>query len=263
MIYLQINDKRIEINPTIFPDKTSQIWNIEGFDNISSEDKVFIIWIFEHEAEYIWLLQLIDLLKIKLSRLKLVIPYMPYARQDKMVNNNLCFSLTTFMKVLTGAIGWNSGLYVLDIHSLGFHNVNYDLINTIPFDKIKSVINEKKINVVLYPDEGAFIRYNCCSSFLGSHCIKERDQQTGRIISLQIPAADFKNKRVLIVDDICDGGATFIEIARQLKEKQVASIDLYVTHGIFSKGKQILLDAGINEIHTADYWEFINSITEK
>ena len=51
------------------------------------------------------------------------------------------------------------------------------------------------------------------------------------------------NKDVVIVDDICDGGATFINIAKEVKN-QYKNVDkhcqgkiyLIVTHGIFSKG---------------------------
>jgi phosphoribosylpyrophosphate synthetase len=38
----------------------------------------------------------------------------------------------------------------------------------------------------------------------------------------------------IIVDDICDGGRTFIEIAKQLPNTN--SLTLVITHGIFSKG---------------------------
>jgi len=53
------------------------------------------------------------------------------------------------------------------------------------------------------------------------------------------------------VDDICDGGRTFIESAGLLREAYPeADIHLYVSHGIFSKGTDVLFDAGIKTIHT-------------
>jgi ribose-phosphate pyrophosphokinase len=45
---------------------------------------------------------------------------------------------------------------------------------------------------------------------------------------------DVENEECLIVDDICDGGRTFLEIAKILKARGASSIELYVTHGIFS-----------------------------
>ena len=41
----------------------------------------------------------------------------------------------------------------------------------------------------------------------------------------------------VIIDDICDGGRTFVELAKVIKENQSdAKIYLIVTHGIFSAG---------------------------
>ena len=48
--------------------------------------------------------------------------------------------------------------------------------------------------------------------------------------------------RFLIVDDICDGGRTFLEAAKILKEETTGKLFLYVTHGIFSKGIDELLE---------------------
>jgi ribose-phosphate pyrophosphokinase len=61
---------------------------------------------------------------------------------------------------------------------------------------------------------------------------------------------NLKNKSVLIVDDICDGGRTFIEAAKLLYIEGVNNVYLYVTHGLFTKGIQILYDAGIKRIFT-------------
>ncbi|XAI97306.1 PrsA phosphoribosylpyrophosphate synthetase [Leptolyngbya phage Lbo-JY46] len=47
----------------------------------------------------------------------------------------------------------------------------------------------------------------------------------------------YMSKDYIIIDDICDGGATFINISKELKNQGVTGkIYLIVTHGIFSKG---------------------------
>lgn len=68
---------------------------------------------------------------------------------------------------------------------------------------------------------------------------KVRDTMTGQIISTEI-RGDVKGRNLIIIDDICDGGATFTELAKKLKEKGANDIYLYVTHGIFSKGLDVL-----------------------
>ena len=68
---------------------------------------------------------------------------------------------------------------------------------------------------------------------------KVRDLDTGKILKTEIPTIDgFGPKmKYVIVDDICDGGRTFIELAKVIKEqKPDAEIYLIVTHGIFSAG---------------------------
>lgn len=76
-------------------------------------------------------------------------------------------------------------------------------------------------------------------------CSKHRDE-SGKITKTNVPHFDI-TKDSVIIDDICDGGRTFIEIAKIIKErheafdreksnKQPGKIYLIVTHGIFSKG---------------------------
>jgi hypoxanthine phosphoribosyltransferase len=86
--------------------------------------------------------------------------------------------------------------------------------------------------------------------------LKDRDSSTGKLSNFRftdesydviynLPAKE-ENYKVLVVDDICDGGGTFIPIVNNLKEAfceidEKVEVDLYVTHGIFSKGTSSLL----------------------
>ena len=68
-------------------------------------------------------------------------------------------------------------------------------------------------------------------------CSKSRDVN-GKLTKLEIPVSTIVNKDYVLIDDICDGGATFLQIAKTLKPRLHSSNKLYliVTHGIFSKG---------------------------
>jgi ribose-phosphate pyrophosphokinase len=75
-------------------------------------------------------------------------------------------------------------------------------------------------------------------------CSKERDTK-GKLTKTVVPIDEdivninfnIKNKDFIIIDDICDGGGTFINIAKNIKDKGLDNkIYLIVTHGIFSKG---------------------------
>ena len=100
-------------------------------------------------------------------------------------------------------------------------------------------------NVVLVsPDGGALKKiYDVASVYQISNvvtAIKHRDVITGNITHTEVPLSEeryYKDCKFVIVDDICDGGRTFIELAKAIKEKVTdAKIYLVVTHGLFTSG---------------------------
>ena len=83
------------------------------------------------------------------------------------------------------------------------------------------------------------------------HGEKVRDQLSGKITSYELKGKP-EGMNVMIVDDICDGGATFVILAKALYEGGAKEVNLFVTHGIFSKGLEPLKEAGIKRIFTQD-----------
>lgn len=96
--------------------------------------------------------------------------------------------------------------------------------------------------VLVSPDAGAYKKvFDVAQEFMIEKIItatKVRDLKTGQIIHTEVPVLDqHKDLKYVIVDDICDGGRTFIEIAKAIKgSRPTAKIYLVVTHGIFSGG---------------------------
>jgi ribose-phosphate pyrophosphokinase len=96
--------------------------------------------------------------------------------------------------------------------------------------------------VIVSPDAGALKKiYDIAKTFELPNVItagKVRDIATGKILATEVPdIAKYAGKKFLIIDDICDGGRTFIELAKAIKEKLPdAECYLCVTHGIFSAG---------------------------
>ena len=80
---------------------------------------------------------------------------------------------------------------------------------------------------------------------------KLRNLSTGEIIET-IVYGDVSGKTVTIPDDICVGGRTFTELAKVLKTKGAAKINLFITHGIFSNGVKTLFDNGIDKVFTTN-----------
>jgi ribose-phosphate pyrophosphokinase len=71
-------------------------------------------------------------------------------------------------------------------------------------------------------------------------CDKIRDVKTGRLSGAQVFANDLQGVDCLIVDDICDGGGTFLQLAKTLRSKNAGRIFLAISHGIFSNGTDAL-----------------------
>ena len=69
-----------------------------------------------------------------------------------------------------------------------------------------------------------------------------------------------RDGKFIIIDDICDGGRTFIGIAEAIKEQvQNPEIYLLVTHGIFSAGYNQLMNYFDKIYTTNSYHDFPNA----
>jgi ribose-phosphate pyrophosphokinase len=101
-------------------------------------------------------------------------------------------------------------------------NLNFDL---------PECVNLDNYDLIIFPDKSAYERF---SESIGDRlcyvCDKERDQNTGQIIAHTIPELPEGCKRIIVIDDLCDGGRTFLNIAKSTDTK----LDLFIFHGVFS-----------------------------
>jgi len=241
------------IEPTIFPDGTSQVWKIpEHVLKTGHDHTVYfhIEWDFQSESEIFHLHQIRDLIErvafttTQVVRTSLDMKYLPYARQDKEVSNNSTFARSTFFNIIK-----NMNLDL--ITTLDAHSDTGSLIEDVfPSEYIDKVFDKVNPSLVCFPDEGAKKRYGTyIGKFPNCSFSKERDQKTGYIKSLSLNEnVDIKDKKVLVIDDICDGGMTFKLTAEKLLQCGAKEVILYTTHGIYSKGVQTLLDSGISRV---------------
>jgi ribose-phosphate pyrophosphokinase len=101
--------------------------------------------------------------------------------------------------------------------------------------------------MLVSPDAGALKKiYDIAKDFNIKNVVtasKVRDIESGNIIRTTLPTMDLRDiEQIIIIDDICDGGRTFIELANAIKEITEIPIYLVVTHGIFSGGFEKLSD---------------------
>jgi len=173
----------------------------------------------------------------------LFIPYFPAARQDRVMIKGESLSVKVYADIING-LQLNK-VFVFDAHS----EVTPALVNNcevIPNHTfIKEVLNIIGENIKLIsPDGGALKKIYKVSEFLGGvdvvECSKSRDVKTGRLSGFKVYEEDLNGIDCLIVDDICDGGGTFVGLAEELKKKNAGKLYLAVSHGIFNKGFEVL-----------------------
>lgn len=169
----------------------------------------------------------------------LYIPYFPAARQDRVMVKGEALSVKVYAEIINNLNF--AKVLVFDPHS----EVTPAVLNNckvIPnhhfIAEVLKVIGQNA--VLISPDGGALKKIYKTSEFLGGQevveCTKRRDVKTGKLEGFEAYIDDLNGKDCLIVDDICDGGGTFIGLAEVLKSKNAGNLYLAVSHGIFSKG---------------------------
>ena len=207
-------------------------------------------------------------------KINLVCPYLPYARQDRAMVNGESLALKVFTNFLN-FLNFNR-IEVWDAHS----DVTLALVDRVTnkgpeyfLEKVFDKLSFEEINnyILVSPDAGAMKKVGKVAKkfnlpmFTAS---KIRNVHNGDITGTEIlfPIHPKHGQKFLIVDDICDGGMTFIKLAEAIIQNPIYQnwpyekwpIELYVTHGIFSKGLDVLFNAGISKIYTANPFPKVN-----
>jgi ribose-phosphate pyrophosphokinase len=191
-------------------------------------------------GEVMPLLLLLDAVEATSSAdIVLILPYLPYSRADRRFDKGDCFGLKVFAAVLNELWRVNK-ILTFDAHSFAAESEITSLTSLEATPIIQQVLDTfTEPLTILMPDKGSLDRYDPWGSFKENfpvvHCEKKRDPKTGALSGFEVP--EVPTDTAIIIDDICDGGGTFIGIAKTLKEKQPdVKPYLYVSHGIFSKG---------------------------
>jgi len=187
----------------------------------------------------------------------LFLPYLPFSRADRRFVNGDTHAFAVFMQLIR-SMGFTT-IWTFDAHnaelasSWGITNV---LPTNGPVDQIKPLIRDigKKSLVLVLPDAGAAKRYDLSKYNLPILVAdKVRDAATGKLTGFKIGSAIKYYKSALIIDDICDGGGTFVGLGELIRKKNKnIKLGLYVSHGIFSKGLKPL-EAVFDNLYVSDY----------
>lgn len=189
------------------------------------------------------------------------IPYLPYARQDRAAVAGDPDALDALARLLgTTTV---REFVTLDVHSKHardrFLEAGCMLTSLSPLPYLEryvdGLVRRERPLVLVAPDAGA--REKVTEYALGLArpggvsiicCAKKRASDTGALSGFEIvsaPDALPEHASVVVVDDICDGGGTFLGVAETLRAKYGGALQLHLftSHGIYSKGLETLLAA--------------------
>lgn len=185
----------------------------------------------------------------------LFLPYMPFSRADRRFAKGDTFALAVYMNLLR-TIGFTK-IQTFDVHSdmtrVQAQYFRIDFENISPMNDIKAIIDHLHWHwlCIVLPDKGSISRYfpdgpppsKVWKLFdipvlFGD---KVRDPFTGKLSGFKVDSAVGAFKKALIIDDICDGGGTFIGLGEEIKRiADPIDLYLYTSHGIYSQGEEKL-----------------------
>ncbi len=193
---------------------------------------------------------------LDINKTDVIIPYLPYGRQDRICAKGQANSKSVvYSRFFEGQLPttW-------DVHSpRGSNCYSIPIPELVAGSKFLDIVNRQG-TVLIAPDKGAEDRtkYFRDESTHGKIALytadKVRNPKTGWIEDYKLNAGKkgIEGKVCVIIDDICDGGATFKILAKALNVMGAKKVILYVTHGIFSKGWKDLVEDGIDEVYTTN-----------
>jgi ribose-phosphate pyrophosphokinase len=188
-----------------------------------------------------------------------LIPYLPGARQDR----GIPFGAAVYADVVNGF--HIDQVIAFDPHSpviVGLvEHLTVVASDRIVRDEVVGVPGtEQRYQGIIAPDAGAVARATAAAEACGLPVFraeKHRNPDTGKLDGFSCePLPD--TGRFLVVDDICDGGGTFMGLAGSTglpKER----LGLWVSHGVFS-GRAPQLAEHFAEIVTTDSYPAQNPV---
>jgi ribose-phosphate pyrophosphokinase len=190
------------------------------------------------------------------NKVTAVVPYLAYARQDKMFLQGEGVSVETVARMLK-ATGIDE-LLTVNIHSenaLEQFPFPARTVSAIPLLAEYFVQKGFRGAFALSPDKGAMYIAEQAQMVLGGeagHLDKQRDRYTGQT-KQTAEGLNVKGKTVIIFDDIISTGGTIVGAAKILREQGAKHVFCACVHGLLiGDAEKRILDAGVEEIVGTD-----------
>lgn len=251
MIYL--NGRKLEFKT--FPNGETLVDAKQISNSITGANWQDVVLKYEDDSDLIKLMFVRKFLAN--TQLSLKILYMPYSRMDR-VEGKSAFTLK-FVCDFINEMRFEE-VVVLEPHS----DVTTALLNNViaeypTIDYLDDVLEligfNKRVDYLFFPDAGAQKRYSKLEGFKTAVGYKQRDFATGKINSLQVIGGEWiAGSKVLILDDLCSYGGTFMMSGAELKNLGALEVYLFIAHAELSifKGDLLLSNSPVDKIFTTN-----------
>jgi len=214
---------------------------VEVFENVRGED-MFIIQPTSNPANdnLMELLIIADALRrSSAARITAVIPYFGYARQDRRTKARTPISAKLVANLLAEA--GIERVLTLDLHATqiqGFFDIPVDNLYAAPIFALdiqhhfRGAMNDL---MVVSPDVGGVARARELATRIGAplSIVDKRREKAGEVAGMTV-IGDVRDKKCIIIDDICDTAGTLCKAAEVLMESGATEVHSYITHGVLS-----------------------------
>ena len=226
---------------------------IQVLENVRGKDVFVIQSPARHPNHYLMeLLILVDALKRASARsIVAVLPYYPYARQDRKEKGRVPITARLLANLLERA--GVTRLLTMDLHTeqiQGFFDIPVDHLYARPlFVEALKKLNLKDA-VIVSPDVGSNkMARKFAEDLKLDIAIVDKRRVSGRSVEVNALIGSVKKKRAILVDDICSTGATLEMAAKVCKEEGAESVFAVVAHALLMGGANL---KGIDQLFITD-----------
>ena len=187
----------------------------------------------------------------KAHRINVIMPFLYESRQHKRTKRESLDCALALQELTDMGV---TNIITFDAHDprvqnsiplSGFDSFNppYQFMKAL-FRAVPDLIPDKDHLMIISPDEGAMHRAVYFSNVLGVDMgmfYKRRDYSTiingkNPIVAHEFLGDDVQGKDVIIVDDMISSGGSMLDVAKQLKSRNVGRVFVCTTFGLFTDG---------------------------
>jgi ribose-phosphate pyrophosphokinase len=184
----------------------------------------------------------------------LVVPYMGYARQDRIFNTGEALSARAVARALSNGV---EDVTIVNIHEESVLSHFRTDARSVSLEKdiasfLRSVTLEHPL--LMAPDEGASTFVRKIASLTGwDWDYLNKTRLSGEQVRIAPKSLDVTGRDVVIVDDIISTGGTLATAAGMLLGQSGRSVSAVCVHGVFTTGALLHLHAaGVKEVVCSD-----------